>query len=434
MSQEVHEKAYSIACTGAVDNIGGTNVDTYKIFAEEIIGNPGDPAVGDFNSASFIGEINNLPYLPCYYKFPTQPDYNQLKLRNSNGESISPGEAPVYGPDNVYIFKWRTWEHGKWYRVWILAVDQTGNMESLNASGIPNSLDKALFTTPILEEDELIFNAAPILSVLEGVSGEDEADADVNKAETSTAIFTFDNLTTFLGKLSKIVIHYKKSVDTIYHPFSEFKYHTDMDDVTSSTATYRKSFTIEDKPTNYDFRAIFLNPYDIPAKVGGDILQVNDSSVTFNGVPDFSEFAGVTNLEVRIGDNWSEAGGHLPGLTAYLRWDNMYNHSDIQGHPHADGIDRDTTQAQWDSISHYIIFMYKAGAAGLTPANTYPDPDEVNGEWFVVGEIPSPHDLSIGSIEYPVKCPAGASLAFWVGAATNTTKTTTEQITRGIVE
>lgn len=147
----------------------------------------------------------------------------------------------------------------------------------------------------------------------------------------------------------------------------------------------------------------------------------------FNGINDFAEFAEVLNLEVDIDGVWSQS-GTLKTLSAHLRWDNMYDHADILTHPHADGVSRDTVQAQWKSITRYVVFLFKS-ATGSAPANAYPDPTEANGEWFLVDEIEATHESAASQpkIEAYEECPAGATIAFWVGAATGVTRSVSEK-------
>ena len=154
----------------------------------------------------------------------------------------------------------------------------------------------------------------------------------------------------------------------------------------------------------------------------------------FNGINDFSEYAEVLNLEIQLssGGLWVNAGADMDGLQARLRWKNMYNNADIAAHPHADGVSRDTVQAQWNSIIAYVVFMYKATGA-LDPAANYPSPTEANGTWYLVHEMPAPHiaEGTLPKIEAIIEVPQGSTLAFWIGVKTGSTESTSQQNKQG---
>lgn len=153
----------------------------------------------------------------------------------------------------------------------------------------------------------------------------------------------------------------------------------------------------------------------------------------FNGINDFAEFVEVLDLEIEIGGSWVES-GTLVGLQAHLRWKNMYDHADIGSHPHADGANRDTINAQWKSITRYVVFLFKSDS-GSAPTNEYPWPvSDSNGEWFLVDEIEASHEAvgTLPKIEAWQEAPAGCTIAFWVGAATQVTRSQSEQVGHGL--
>lgn len=156
----------------------------------------------------------------------------------------------------------------------------------------------------------------------------------------------------------------------------------------------------------------------------------------FNGINDFSEFAEVLDLKIKIGASYTDPteDQNLSGVIAQLQWKNMYDHAGIDAHPHADGANRDTTNAQWKGISHYIVFMFQDDGSGSAPVNPYPVTDGVDtGRWYSVVEVPAPHEPAgtMPSIEATVQCPAGSKIAFWVGAKCATTRSRTEEAPKG---
>ena len=71
-------------------------------------------------------------------------------------------------------------------------------------------------------------------------------------------------------------------------------------------------FSIElvDKPSTYDFKAFFFNPSSEPAlNSSNETITANDTSITFNGIPDLDEYIGVTGVTV---SNSNAAGTKVP--------------------------------------------------------------------------------------------------------------------------
>jgi len=397
-----HEKAYQIACTGAVDNVGGSGVDTYLIYAESYTGSPADPLAGNFENAIKIGELTELELLPCYYKDSSKANWNELKLRQSDGTPVVAGTLPRYGADNVYMLNWRDWDAKYKYRIWILSIDKFKNKEALNTSGT-NSLTRALHYTGALVASELTFLITPTINVLEGSSGDNSVSIDANGNEYSTAEITFGNMQENIGTVRSIKMEYKQASQANWKPFAEYKYHPDIDNMSESGAFLTEKIILDSRPVTYDFRATFLNYNNEPAEDSGSLLTISDTSVTFDGISQYTEYIGCKDVVCE-----NHTADVLPNDIVELTWSIPVEStfSDAYGNAVSPNTDELTL------LNHYIVMMY-------VPTDsldaTYQRPglnggESENGTWYYMGRFEGNSAR--------ITCPRGLQVAFWVGFST----------------
>lgn len=283
--------------------------------------------------------------------------------------------------------------------------------------------------TAIEEALPIIFSGTPALAVSEGSTGEDIVETDINKAEDTMAIFSLTNLQASQGVIKKVLVYRKISSDTTYLPFKEFDFDGSYAEVQSdlSAATFRERMKLRDKPEDYDFRCLFLNPDNKPALSSGTPVYATHTNVTFNGVPDLDEYVEVKDLvcsNVSGGET-----GTLPGMVAELEWtDTKAIPRGSWGSPtykdsYGNNLSPPLTWAQAQKIIAYVVYMF-ISSIGNSP--DYPRPgitppeEETEGDWYHMGE----HEKANASI----RCPQGSKVSFWVGfTMERTTPTTTQQ-------
>jgi hypothetical protein len=60
----------------------------------------------------------------------------------------------------------------------------------------------------------------------------------------------------------------------------------------------KTNMALLEKPVRYDFKAIFFNPSGDPARNNAVEVEIFETNVDFNGVPDLDEYIGVSAVDV----------------------------------------------------------------------------------------------------------------------------------------
>lgn len=234
----------------------------------------------------------------------------------------------------------------------------------------------------------------------------------------SSASVSISNVDISSGTVVFIEIFEKTTVSGTYQPVATFKVNSDdgwtgNDNSGTFIVSHISSSVVG---INHDFKAYLLNSDGQRAVDSGDaVVELEDTSVTFNGITDFIEYPEVTGLSAINASN--PAGGAsfaapalLPANTDIikLQWDNMRDKETLTSHPHADGVARDANREQWAGTRSYVVFMFRADSAA--PGNSYPETSDANGEWIFVAETDTPYA--------EIACPHNKVVYFWVGAKT----------------
>lgn len=259
----------------------------------------------------------------------------------------------------------------------------------------------------------LIFQTSPSLGVTEGspFSGQ--------QGEGSEGIFAFSNLQPSTGILGKVDIFYKLSTSSDYNVLFSLSIGDDTPGYNRETGLLETDFSIElvDKPSTYDFKAFFFNPSSEPAlNSSNETITANDTSITFNGIPDLDEYIGVTGVTV---SNSNAAGTKVPTNEIIVTWDDM---SDKPAGTYLDaaGSSVSVTGNQLRNISSYIVYMYvSSGSSPPSNSENYPNKTETNGEWYMLDTIPSSQQRA------SLRVPQQKSVMLWIGFLTGGTTSST---------
>jgi hypothetical protein len=176
---------------------------------------------------------------------------------------------------------------------------------------------------------------------------------------------------------------------------------------------------METSPTGlpYQFKVKCYNSDGQQAvNAGGAAQYVETASYDFNGISDLAEYAEVIGLQCVNAANTegssSTPSALPPGGVASLQWTDMKTYTSLIGQKLANGDTANITAEQFALLSEYVVFMYIANGS-TAPAHLYPDPAEVNGNWYLVARTSDTHKT--------VNCPINAKIAFWVGFGTQLT-------------
>lgn len=237
-----------------------------------------------------------------------------------------------------------------------------------------------------------------------------------NKSGTvSNAEINLSNIDLIAGKITDIIVEHKLSSEGTWKNAGSFS--VDWSGYDNSGTFVLPNMTWNEDGIDHDFRLYFLNSVgekavqdSDDAVIGGDAGYLQDLNVTFNGYSDIDEYASVIGLDI-LNASTGEAGTFvapyllpLNGI-ARLEWDDMTQKGTINNHPLANGSTATITPSMWKNLSGYFVWMYLSSTAA--PANEYPDPDEPNGNWYLVLETKS------NSAEIDV--PKDKVIAFYVG-------------------
>lgn len=259
----------------------------------------------------------------------------------------------------------------------------------------------------------LTFQTPPALGVTEGnpFSGQ--------QGEGSEGIFAFSNLQPSTGILGKVDIFYKLSSSSDYNVLFSLSIGDDTPGYDKANGLLETDFPIElvDKPSTYDFKVFFFNPSSEPAlNSSNDTITADDTSITFNGIPDLDEYIGVTGVEV---SNSNAAGTKVPTNEIIVTWDDMSNES-AGTYEDASGSSVTVSENQLKNISSYIVYMYvSAGTSPPSNGENYPNKTETNGEWYMLDTIHSSQQRA------SLRVPQQKSVMLWIGFLTGGTSSST---------
>ncbi len=145
------------------------------------------------------------------------------------------------------------------------------------------------------------------------------------------------------------------------------------------------SIELLEKPVNYDFKAIFFNPGGDPAKNNAVEVEVHETSVVFNGVPDLDEYIGVTDVDVL---NTNLAGTAVPTNEIVASWPDM-REKPAGNYISAEGSSAAVTKAQFETLTSYVIYMFVSSSTiGPSGGENYPNKVETNGTWYLLDTVP----------------------------------------------
>jgi len=323
--------------------------------------------------------------------------------------------------------------HSKKHGNWEFPRPPTGKYD-VQFRGRGTTRDDWIFGLEIVDMTEfeaelpIIFAGTPVLNVSEGASGEDIPDVDFDKTEYSTAILALTVLGTSQGKIRKVTSYYRKNGETNYKLLDTYDFDPELPEVQSdeSAATYKSLIKLRDKPTNFDFKAIFMNPNGEVAESGGSPVEVTDLNVTFNGVSDLSEYAAVSGLKMVNADDQdgSPTGYLMAGDKAILEWDDIKEKARNQfpfSTTDALGNGVSVSYQQSRKVSAYVVYMFVSDS-GSAPEHEYPGTSDANGTWYFMLETKKNY-ASIPII-------TGSSFGFWVGFRTESTSTSVPKYTK----
>lgn len=152
ISQFKHQKVFTIGIKGTTDK--GSGVKSIQVFGQAV-NERTDPA--NINDASLLGIIEDVDNTPSGSLTGTNPSL--IVLRDANSNSIAgTSNKPKHSPNNVYPFHFENYVNGKYYHIWMLAVDKAGNLEVLPKTDTPSVTSTAPdFTTT----EKLVDDIAP---------------------------------------------------------------------------------------------------------------------------------------------------------------------------------------------------------------------------------------------------------------------------------
>jgi len=242
----------------------------------------------------------------------------------------------------------------------------------------------------------------------------DEEVVEVGDKTISNAKISITNVDLIQGRISAVIVEHKLSSNSVWDSVLTIGVEWEGDDNTASIIVNNMDFD-SDNPIEHDFRVYFQNPDGELAiqdsdesVIGGSAGYLQELNVEFNGYADLAEYPEVVDLVVSNASNidggtWSAPAKLPENGIARVSWKDMKTMGDVSNHPFANGSTGNVTVSQWKNLIGYKVFIYIGSTDA--PSHLYPDPNEGNGDWFLIGKVKDNY--------LEVDCPKDKKFAFY---------------------
>lgn len=263
-----------------------------------------------------------------------------------------------------------------------------------------------------IELEPLVLSEIPILEIVE------EEAYITEQGEMGKIFVTVSGIDITAGKLATLEIYFKPTISGYVQ--TEFTlsgwdflnsvnsyYSLDEDAEPMTTVSGTLDIPLLTKPVYYDFKILFLNPIGLLSKYENEILQIEKFDVELNGIPDISEYIGVSGLEIK---NEKLRVGNVVTLASdsvVISWEDPRDTPE-GNFVNAAGNSVKITRKQLDNWTKFVVFMFVSnGVLPPSGGKNYPVKNETNGKWYFLDQTL----ITRGTFRLPKR----KNVMLWVG-------------------